>query len=164
MSLSRRHLFRVGQAWLAAAALPKSMFAAPQRGNALASLGKESFVTVLGSTFAANASSMKPTWLVLQFVDDLDSSSGAINPSLAASRQYAAPATEGFVLRFSGVGKPLSQGTYEFEHSSLGAIQMFIVPLGRAGYAAVFNRIKGSLPTNYPIPIRKSSVGAPAAQ
>jgi len=53
---------------------------------------------------------------------------------------------ENFSIVFHGPSdQPLAQGTYQFEHRSLGAFMLFIVPMrgdGRkASYEAVFNRV-----------------------
>ena len=163
MPLSRRHMLRLSQAWLAAAALPLRVFA-DENPTRFSALSKARFTSLLGTTFTANSSSMKPTWLVLQFVDDMNSGLVGGSPAVAAlSRHPAPPATETFLLRFSGVGETLTQGTYEFEQASLGRVQLFIVPSGHATYAAVFNHIPGGLPASYSIPVnRKQSMAAPA--
>ena len=66
--------------------------------------------------------------------------------------QVARPASEAqsagdsFALLFQGrVSRPLTQDTYSFEHTRLGRLEMFIVPVGRndqrhSYYEAVFNR------------------------
>jgi hypothetical protein len=53
---------------------------------------------------------------------------------------------ESFSLLFQGSqNRPLQQGTYRFEHSQLGAFDLFIVPIaaeqGVIKYQAVFNRL-----------------------
>ena len=60
---------------------------------------------------------------------------------------------EKFSLLFSGLPKrPLEQGSYWFEHKSMGRFALFIVPIGPADgrhclYEAVFNRsVNGPLP------------------
>lgn len=54
--------------------------------------------------------------------------------------------TESFSLFFHGpAGKPIGQGMYRFEHSGIGAFDLFIVPIGQdrdtRTYEAVFNRL-----------------------
>jgi hypothetical protein len=147
MALSRRHLMRIGQAWIAAAALPRAVYGSEVALN-LGQLSRKSFQSVLGSTFTANGTSLTPTWLVLQSIDDVTSSDSSRRVQTALSA--APPATESFILRFSGVGAPLKQGSYEFQNSSLGTIKIFIVP-GDRGYSAVFNHLLGPLPANRPV-------------
>jgi hypothetical protein len=44
-----------------------------------------------------------------------------------------------FSLLFHGPAEPLlSQATYPFEHGALGAMEIFIVPLGRDEHGAVY--------------------------
>ena len=58
---------------------------------------------------------------------------------------------EKFTLLFTGqIRERLEQGTYLFEHNSLGRFEMFIVPVGRDDsswmyYEAVFNRPSSAL-------------------
>src|SRR3954468_22159688 len=54
---------------------------------------------------------------------------------------------ESFSLVFHGPGdRMLPQGTYGFEHETMGAFVLFIVPIGQAPgvfqYQAVFNRVR----------------------
>jgi hypothetical protein len=59
--------------------------------------------------------------------------------------QPGAPRAEPFSLEFVGPANPrLDQGTYSMTHQDLGAIDIFIVPIGVANgggvrYEAVFN-------------------------
>ena len=88
------------------------------------------------------------------FAEQLDTpflvtgSSGGELPLLLAEAQDLSHrfGAENFSIVFHGPSdQPLSQGTYEFEHRSLGAFSLFIVPMrgdGRhASYEAVFNRV-----------------------
>ncbi len=56
--------------------------------------------------------------------------------------------TEGFALHFTGPREVLlHQGIYTLEHSALGALELFLVPVQDARrdcyvYEAVFNRLK----------------------
>lgn len=57
---------------------------------------------------------------------------------------HPGPGREPFSLTFSGPLEPfLPQATYSFEHELLGALDIFIVPVGRDAesvqYEAVFN-------------------------
>jgi hypothetical protein len=45
----------------------------------------------------------------------------------------------GFSLLFHGPAEPpLAQGTYRFEHPGIGAMEIFIVPLGRDEHGSVY--------------------------
>jgi hypothetical protein len=65
--------------------------------------------------------------------------------ALRGTRPGTAQAGEpGFALEFLGPPDPvLAQATYRFSHASLGAHDIFIVPVGRDGdgttYEAIFN-------------------------
>lgn len=59
----------------------------------------------------------------------------------------ASPHTDSFSLLFRGpTASFLSQGLYRFEHTHMGAADLFIVPVGRDQtgfyYEAVFNRLR----------------------
>lgn len=144
MAISRRHLMRLGQAWIAAATLPRAVFGAELALN-VAQLSRKSFQSVIGSTFTANGSSLTPSWLVLQSIEEVTPAD--TQPAITGIR---GPATESFILHFSSVGAPLAQGTYDFQHSSLGTMKIFVVPGGN-GYFAVFNHLLGPLPANLPV-------------
>lgn len=50
-----------------------------------------------------------------------------------------------FSLEFQGPGDaPIAQGIYRIEHNTLGALELFLVPIGRnqtgVRYEAIFNR------------------------
>ena len=56
------------------------------------------------------------------------------------------PASESFSLIFAGpAAQPLTQKIYLFEHETIGAFELFIVPItterGTLRYQAVFNRL-----------------------
>ena len=58
--------------------------------------------------------------------------------------QPGAPRSDPFTLVFSGDGPVLDQRTYRLEHAVLGALEIFLVPIGqdadgRVRYEAVFN-------------------------
>jgi hypothetical protein len=60
---------------------------------------------------------------------------------------------ERFSLIFKGPGDPfLEQHLYSLQHKSLGAFEIFLVPVGSAPdgflYQAVFNRLRVPEPTN----------------
>ncbi|HEX7278249.1 MAG TPA: hypothetical protein VF255_01370 [Solirubrobacterales bacterium] len=47
-----------------------------------------------------------------------------------------------FSLLFQGPADPLlPQGTYRFQHGSLGALEIFIVPLGRDEHGSVYQAV-----------------------
>lgn len=47
-----------------------------------------------------------------------------------------------FSLLFQGPAEPLlAQATYRFEHRALGALEIFIVPLGRDEHSAVYEAV-----------------------
>ncbi len=78
-------------------------------------------------------------------------SPGAVSSVLLADAQdlSAQYGGENYSLLFRGaLDRPLSSGTYEFEHRRLGAFGLFIVPMRSDGrnayYEAVFNRIRPS--------------------
>ena len=60
------------------------------------------------------------------------------------SARQAAGEFESFSLLFEGPkDRPLSQGLFELSHPGLGALEIFLVPVGVDGtrhYEAVFNR------------------------
>jgi hypothetical protein len=61
---------------------------------------------------------------------------------------YAAPGHEAFSLLFRGdPGRIHPQRTYSLEHESMGAFDLFLVPVSRDQrgimYEAVFNRVSG---------------------
>jgi hypothetical protein len=152
MSFSRRHLIRLGPAWLAAATLPRAMFAegaasptSTPKGDGLFSLSKDELNGLLRTTFVANGRLLNPTWLTLDAVDDTSALAHAPRPGVAPSRTPA-PRIETFLLRFSAIGDALRQGNQEFEHSTLGRVQLFIVPSGQGSYHAVINRLLDPLP------------------
>ena len=62
----------------------------------------------------------------------------------AHGRQPGAPRADPFALVFTGDGPVLDQRTYRLEHPVLGALDIFLVPIGqdsdgRVRYEAVFN-------------------------
>ncbi len=77
-----------------------------------------------------------------------------VTVTLAEATQWSLPMSDGstmggehFTLIFQGPkDKPLAQDTYRFQHGSLGAFELFIVP-GQAGenahrYAAIVSRLE----------------------
>ncbi len=95
---------------------------------------------------------MTPTWFTLHLIEPLtpDFRLGRVG-SLQGD---AAPAiaTEAFALHFTSVGAPLREGTHLFQHSTIGAISLFVTP-GRGEYMAVVNHLLAPLPASYQIPV-----------
>jgi hypothetical protein len=141
--------------------------ASTEEGKQWLSQPKNSFLPLVRTSFTANAGSLKPTWLMLDSIEDIGVQTQEFETRLFTRPQtpsVSPPKTESFVLRFSATGEPLAQGTYELEHYSAGRIQLFLVPSGASSYTAVFNHLVEPLPPNYSIPRnRKSQPAAPAA-
>lgn len=95
---------------------------------------RSSFAAQLGTTFWVNRRSLRPVRLQLVSVGDLPSA------KIAGTVGFE----ESFAIEFHGPGGvPLRQGTYRLQHASLGAIDVFIVPVGPQGklrtYEAIYN-------------------------
>jgi hypothetical protein len=121
---------------LALGVAPGALAARPRRIGArrpivpLSDLHHADFAELVDTAFLVSASSGVRVPLVLAEAEDLSTRFGG----------------ENFSVVFHGPsGRPLSQGTYPFEHRALGSFGLFIVPLrgdGRsARYQAIFNRI-----------------------
>jgi hypothetical protein len=147
MAISRRDVIRLGQACLAAAALPKIAFGDPVLPP---TIGRSQFEPLVGGMFAANVTSMAPTWLTLTSVEDLavQASTLRVQYLRQLNRSVVIPETESFTLHFSAVGAPLKEGIHEFQNGSLGVIEMFVTP-GDRSYVAAFNLLKGPV-GNFP--------------
>jgi hypothetical protein len=97
------------------------------------------WLELVDSKFVVRTDSPHVTELNLVRVE----SAGKISPRSASSD---VPRIESFSLVFQGPSnRALLQGTYRFEHSSLGQFDLFIVPVARGAnaweYEAVFNRL-----------------------
>jgi hypothetical protein len=119
----------LGMAPVTAAASQKRLVSR-RRNAALSNLHCADFAELLGTPFYVTESSGAVSSVLLAEAEDL-------------SAQYGG---ENFSLSFRGaLDRPLSSGTYVFEHRRLGTFGLFIVPMrgdGRnAHYEAVFNRI-----------------------
>src|SRR5579864_2568628 len=141
MAISRRQVIKLGQALVVAAAVPKGVFAADAEPDPLAGMSRTRFERLIGTTFTTNASSMQPTWLTLNVVEDLNGTP-AVSSSLA---------TEAFALHFAGVGAALKEGIYQFDNSAVGAIWLFVTPANEE-YLAVVNHLLSPLPKGQQIP------------
>jgi hypothetical protein len=121
---------------------------------ALQNLPREHFAGVVGTSFKVifPGGTTAPLWLTLMAVEDLPALPVTNPASFAVPRLQAAtaPVTNGFLLRFGTTGQ-LEQGSYLFEHETLGKFALFIVPDGRQQvYTAVVNRL--SAPTIIAVP------------
>jgi hypothetical protein len=163
MLVSRRQLLRCGPALLAAAAVPwKMLGAANDDGDRLLSQPKSSFVPLLRNTFTVNASSIKPTWLMLESIEEPPAPAPSYETGMVTrpkTPSIAPPKMETFTLHFSATGYTLPQGTYELEHNSLGRIHLFLVPAGPSAYTAVVSHLLEPLPANYSIPQHRNRGG-----
>ena len=176
MTVSRRRFLR-NSAFTVAACTVQPLYAwtgnkPPVDGSAFTHtpsahvVSRQAWERLVGSDFEVTPASGKgtPVWLRLLAVDDLPPVE-PVNTGIMAVKPKAATtvvSTTGFMLSFSGgsAGAPLSQGSYLFEHESLGKFELFIVPGGPGldTYTAVFNRLIGSAPVH--VPVRQPNVPA----
>lgn len=93
-----------------------------------AQLTLETFRPVVGQAFAVGEEGGSTVELILA--------------EAAAQRGDSPSARAPFSLLFHGPADPLlPQGSYRFEHASLGAMEIFIVPLGRDEHSAVYEAV-----------------------
>ena len=128
---------------------------------AFEAMTKEQFAGAVGSEFKVISAdgTTSPVWVTLTTVDDLPALA-PVNPAsfAVANRQSgSAPSTSGFLLTF-GSSAELQQGTYLFEHGTLGRFALFVVPDGTQTYTAVINRL--STPTIIALPFQTGVGGA----
>ncbi len=117
--------------------------------SALDGINRAAFTAAIGASFKVflSVGNQAPVYVRLLVVEDLPKieianlGSFAVAPKKAFS---ATPTTTGFVLLF-GSSANLAQGTYLFEHDSLGRFALFTVPdaSGRQVYSGVVNRLDG---------------------
>lgn len=141
MKYSRRHLLRVAPAAFAAAALPRVRAAEWDAKNGL--LTREKMMSVVNDAFLVQLDKGISRWFTLLSVEDT-SERPAYRPALIIPRNLKIPVPrklESFALNFQNSGDPLPQGTYVFQHRSLGDIPLFIVPAGKFSYIAIVNRL-----------------------
>ncbi len=129
---------------------PGSQHTAPSlhASGTVSFLGRQAFEQAVGSAFqVSSGANSQPVWLTLVSVNDLP----ALAPVNVGSMAVPPPlsslvATTGFALSFQSSAQPLAQGTYAFQHSTLGKFQLFIVPgpEGTQSYTAVFNLLTGA--------------------
>jgi hypothetical protein len=90
-----------------------------------ANLTLETFAPAVGETFTVGGEGGAKVELLLVEATPQDVGSHAPRPA--------------FSLLFQGpADPPLPQATYRFEHSSLGVMEIFIVPLGRDEHGATY--------------------------
>jgi hypothetical protein len=108
---------------------------APAGYDALAAVTRSAFAQQLGSTFVVARRRLLPLRLRLVEVGD----------ALAAEEAGLLGSETSFIVVFAGpAGALLRQGIQSLRHDVLGALDIFLVPLGRPGraqlYAAAFDR------------------------
>ena len=142
MAYTRRHFARLlqGGAAITAAGFRSEVFAGGafaaentrvEAGNGL--LDKRRFETLVGSRFRMSSSSDGPRMLTLVAVE-------SITPGPAPASR-ATLKIESSILRFSGAGTELPQGTYLLEHETTGPFHLYLNP-GRPGrYLAVLAHV-----------------------
>lgn len=102
-------------------------------------LQRSLFARHLGETFQVDRDSAGPLAVQLTHVGDLPAKAyQAGSDKLSADQEYC------FSLLFRGpTDRPLTQGTYRFEHSRIGSFSVFIVPMvldrGTQYYEVIFN-------------------------
>ena len=144
MTISRRNFLKAGMlTGLAtgttlnltglAATPPPAGTDALSLGSSLDYYTKATFQAYINSDFRIYANGHRQTWLRLVLVEDFP------------SRESLTARNECFRLLFAGPAeRPLSQGTYSFDHAALGTFALFIVPGNpldeKVHYEAVFNR------------------------
>jgi hypothetical protein len=115
--------------------------------------GRQAFEQAVGSAFEVSSGpNSQPVWLTLVAVKDLPAL-GLVNVGAmaVAPPQSSTVETTGYMLSFQSSAQPLAQGTYAFQHSTLGKFQLFIVPgMGTQTYTAVFNLLTGVIPPTPP--------------
>ena len=85
----------------------------------------ETFRPAVGEAFAVGGEEDDTVELLLVEAEPKDGGPGAPRPA--------------FSLLFHGPAEPaLTQGTYRFEHPGIGAMGIFIVPLGRDEHGSVY--------------------------
>lgn len=115
---------------------------------ALQNLPREHFAGAVGTSFKVvfPGGTTAPLWLTLMAVEDLPALPVTNPASFAVPRLQTAtaPVTNGFLLKFGTTGQ-LEQGSYLFEHETLGKFALFIVPDGQQAYTAVVNRLNAPI-------------------
>jgi hypothetical protein len=182
MPVSRRKFLQHGAfaaAAIAAAPLPawssghqppagaEAQHAPSSLGHASGTLSffdRQAFEQAVGSAFeVSSGANSQPVWLTLLAVKDLPALA-VINTGIMAVPPPPSTlvATTGFMLSFQSSAQPLAQGTYAFQHPTLGKFQLFIVPgtANAQAYTAVFNSLSGAQ-APAPAPVRPPGVFRP---
>lgn len=139
MTLSRRDLLKTGAAAAVVAGVPvlRAVPAVAARSAVAPSvLTQAGFTAQVGTIFLVKVGAARMVPVRLDSVTSLPRPA----PPAPASKG------EGFSLIFSGpVGSPFVQGRYDLRHPTLGNLDLFLVPVGRAHkslpYEAVINRL-----------------------
>jgi hypothetical protein len=145
MVLSRRKLFAMGSALVAASSTAIQGSQGDAGKSSTASLTRANFEAVVNSSFEIQTASGDRNFLVLASVDDFNNSEPVSEANFAvrpSRRTTPTPRTEAFALNFYGTGPKLLQNTYTVTHATLGAFDLFLVPSGNS-YVALFNRLVG---------------------
>jgi len=134
--------------------------------GALDHINRNTFSGAIGESFKVIMPNAQPVYVTLLAVEDLPRPATANAASFAVSNKSAgsAPSTSGFILRF-GTTSSLPQGTYLFEHATLGSLALFTVPASHGqSYNAVVNRLDPVVvAVPYSQPAAQSNNAAPAA-
>lgn len=122
---------------------------------ALQGMSRNQFAGAVGTDFKIvfPEGTVAPVWLTLMAVADLPALAPANPQSFAVPMRQssAVPATNGYLLTF-GSTADLAQGSYLFEHETLGKFALFTVPSGQQVYTAVINQL--STPTIIAVPFQ----------
>jgi hypothetical protein len=155
MAYTRRHFARLLQcgAAMTAAGFRSEVFArgAFAVGNTKAEPGsdlldKGRFEPLVGSRFLVPASSVGTGSLTLLAVESM--------PHAPALAERASLKIESSILRFSGAGAELREGTYLLEHETTGAFHLYLSP-GRPGrYLAILAHLPQGYLNTVSIPRR----------
>jgi hypothetical protein len=145
--------FRLSQALVPLTALRSNIFAAGGDFDGaeanLVALSRESFQRLVKSNFAMRSGSqIRGWWLTLLSVDDLNSRVPGFTPAMHVApkpSREAPPKLDTFALRFWGTEESLPSATYILEGGSIEPFALFVVPSGKYGYTAIFNRFIGNL-------------------
>jgi hypothetical protein len=127
-------------------------------------IDRNMFSSAIGETFKVVIPDAQPVYVTLLAVEDLPRPAVPNPASFAVPNRTAgfAPSSSGFILRF-GSTSSLPQGTFLFEHSTLGPLALFIVPASDGqSYNAVVNRLDPvAVAVPYSRPAAQSNNAAP---
>jgi hypothetical protein len=142
--ISRRELFRIGGAAVAAGAL--ATIGIERAGSvswpvAPPMLLRSSFARYLGDTFRVQIEPSDTVALQLFKVRDL------LSARMLAANGQTIDSEQNFSIVFRGpVDRPLIQNVYCLEHARSGGFELFIVPMqadqGGRYYETIFNRLR----------------------